>query len=98
MGRRKTKQCAIKWHKEWKSSSTSLINLKNCLEAGNVFSKTFNLWKTAKHRYICSDCLKTCLKKRSSTKRLPNDYSHSPSFDKVISCYLGSMSFNVTEH
>ena len=86
MGRGKAKKCASKWHKEWKSSSTSLINLKNRLGAGNVFSKAFNVWKIVKHQCICSDCLKICLKKRSFTKRLPNNYRHLPSFEKVISC------------
>ena len=33
MGREKAKKCASKWRKEWKSSSTSLINLKNRLGA-----------------------------------------------------------------
>ena len=28
MGRGKVKKCASKWHKEWKSSSVSLINFK----------------------------------------------------------------------
>ena len=98
MGREKAEKCANKWHKEWKSSSTSLINLKKRLGAGNVFSKAFNLWKIVKHQCIRSDCLKKCLKKRSITKRLPNNYRHLPSFEKVISCYLGSMSLYLTEY
>ena len=89
MGRGKVKKCASKWHKEWKSSSAFLINLKDRLGGGNVFSKAFNLWKRAKHQCVCSDCLKTCLKKRSYTKGLPNNYRHLPSFQKVISyCYV----------
>ena len=98
MGRGKAKKCASKWHKEWKSSSTSLINLKNRLGAGNVFSKAINLWKIAKHQCICSDFLKIRLKNSSFTKRLPNNYRHLPSFEKVISCYFGSMPLYLTDH
>ena len=94
----KRKNVQASGHKEWKSSSTSLINLKNRLGAGNVFSKAFSLWKIKKHQCICSDCLKICLKKRSFTKRLPNNYRHLPLFEKVISCYFGSMPRYVTEH
>ena len=51
MGRGKAKKCASKWRKKCRSSSTSLINLKNHLGSGNVFSKAFNLWKIAKHQF-----------------------------------------------
>ena len=74
MGRGKVKKCASKWHKEWKSSPVSVINFKDRLGGLNVFSKAFNLWKTAKHQCVCSDSLQVCLKKRSFTKRLPNNY------------------------
>ena len=52
MGRGKAKKCASKWHKECKSSSTSLINVKNRLGAGNGFSKAFNLWKSKASMYL----------------------------------------------
>ena len=37
--------------KNGKAPSSSLINLKNCRGAGNVFSKAFNQWKAAKHLF-----------------------------------------------
>ena len=89
MGRGIVKKCARKWHNEWKSSSVFLINLKDRFRGGNIFGKAFNLWKTAKRQCVCSDCLQICLKKRSFTKRLPNNYRHLPPLQKVISyCYV----------
>ena len=48
MGRGKVKKCASKWHKEWKSSSAFLINLKDRLGGGNVFRQSFKLVENSK--------------------------------------------------
>ena len=50
MGRGKSKSCSNAKHAEWKSSTTVLLNLKDRLGLGNIFSKAFTMKKGHRHK------------------------------------------------
>eukprot|EP00795_Rhopilema_esculentum_P011848 gene11848-2390_t len=71
-------------HGTWGSKSAYLINLHGKVGRSNVFFKAFPPRGGRKIRdSFCTDCLKSCFKKRSYTCKLPGNHQSLPSYQTM---------------